>query len=314
MRAGITILPEYPWSEAEGRWRQAEEYGFAHAWTFDHLGWRELVDGPWFGSVPTVTAAALATSRIELGLLVATPAFRHPVPFARELTALDDISRGRFTLGLGAGGGPGRYDHDVFGGSGGSGGAGGSGGSGDPGRIAPVGPDGSRAARFAEFTGLLDTLLTTDGADWHGTYYTAEGARNGPGCVRAPRLPFVVAANGPKAMDVAARYGEGWITTGTNRDDLESWWASLAELSERFDAALERRGRPRAQVRRFLQTDGAPVFSLGSASLYAEFLGRAGELGFTDVVAPWPRAEGVFAGSEDVLDTVAADVLPGLER
>jgi hypothetical protein len=42
---------------------------------------------------------------------------------------------------------------------------------------------------------------------------------------------------------------------------------------------------------------------------YRAFLERAGELGFTDVVAPCPRAEGVFAGREDVLEDVAAEVL-----
>src|SRR5690349_2315855 len=82
MRAGITILPEYRWAEAKPRWQAAEEYGFAHAWTFDHLGWGPLVGGPWFGSVPTLSAAALVTSRIGLGFMVASPNFRHPVSFA----------------------------------------------------------------------------------------------------------------------------------------------------------------------------------------------------------------------------------------
>ncbi|MGH8921895.1 MAG: LLM class flavin-dependent oxidoreductase, partial [Acidimicrobiales bacterium] len=48
MRAGIVILPEDRWWAAEPKWRAAEEYGFDHAWTYDHLGWRSLVDGPWF--------------------------------------------------------------------------------------------------------------------------------------------------------------------------------------------------------------------------------------------------------------------------
>jgi alkanesulfonate monooxygenase SsuD/methylene tetrahydromethanopterin reductase-like flavin-dependent oxidoreductase (luciferase family) len=95
VRVGIVILPDERWSVAARRWRLAEEYGFAHAWTYDHLGWRSLVDGPWFDAVPTLTAAALETSRIRLGTLVASPNFRHPVPFARQVTALDDISGGR---------------------------------------------------------------------------------------------------------------------------------------------------------------------------------------------------------------------------
>lgn len=105
MRVGIEILPERRWADAEHHWRSAEAYGFDHAWTVDHLGWRTLLDSPWFDGMATLTAAAMATSRIRMGLLVASPHFRHPVPFARQLLSLDDISAGRFTLGIGAGGG-----------------------------------------------------------------------------------------------------------------------------------------------------------------------------------------------------------------
>jgi alkanesulfonate monooxygenase SsuD/methylene tetrahydromethanopterin reductase-like flavin-dependent oxidoreductase (luciferase family) len=290
MRAGIVILPEYRWLEAEPKWRRAEEYGFDHAWTFDHLGWGSLVDGPWFGSVPTLALAARVTSRIELGPLVASPNLRHPVPFARELTALDDVSGGRFTLGVGAGG-HGGYDSTVFG---------------EHGRVA------SRSRRFGEFVELLDALLTSDRVTWQGECYSAVDARNAPGCVQRPRLPFVVAANGPKAMRVAAGFGQGWITTGAKRNGLDSWWESVADAAGRFDQALDEHGRARGDVRRFLQTDAAPVFSLSSVECYRDFLGRAGELGFTDVVAPWPRRDGVYAGSEAVLETVAAEVLPAL--
>ena len=104
MRIGIVILPDERWSVAGRRWQRAEEYGFDHAWTYDHLGWRDLVDGPWFDAVPTLTAAAMVTRRIRLGTFVASPNFRHPVHFAREVTALDDISQGRLLLGVGAGG------------------------------------------------------------------------------------------------------------------------------------------------------------------------------------------------------------------
>src|SRR5690349_19287817 len=104
MRFGIVILPDQRWSVAGRRWQQAEQYGFDHAWTYDHLGWRNLVDGPWFDSVTTLTAAAMVTRRIGLGTYVASPNFRHPVHFAREVTTLDDVSQGRLRLGLGAGG------------------------------------------------------------------------------------------------------------------------------------------------------------------------------------------------------------------
>jgi alkanesulfonate monooxygenase SsuD/methylene tetrahydromethanopterin reductase-like flavin-dependent oxidoreductase (luciferase family) len=290
MRAGITILPEYRWAEAKPRWQAAEAYGFAHAWTFDHLGWGALVGEPWFGSVPTLSAAALVTSRIELGFMVTSPNFRHPVPFAKDVMALDDLSDGRMTVGVGAGA-AGGYDVEVFGDT-----------------TVPA----SRSRRLAEFVELLDTLLSKDRVDYSGEYYTAAGARNAPGCVQRPRTPFVVAANGPKAMALAVRLGQGWVTYGKHLDTLDGWWRSLAELSARFDDALAAESRSPATVRRFLQTDAAPVFSLSSVECYRDFLGRADELGFTDVLAPWPRDEGPFAGDEAILDTVAAEVLPTL--
>lgn len=62
MRIGIVILPDTRRPEAARRWQRAEEYGFVHAWTYDHLGWRHYVDGPWFGAVPTLAAAAAHTT------------------------------------------------------------------------------------------------------------------------------------------------------------------------------------------------------------------------------------------------------------
>lgn len=291
MRVGIVILQDQRWAVAAERWRRAEAYGIAHGWTYDHLGWRDLVDGPWFDAVPTLTAAALATSRIRLGTLVASPNFRHPAHFARELTALDDISGGRVTLGVGAGGIAG-FDTQVLG--------------------APPLSARARVDRFAEFLELLDLLLRDERVTWRGEHYTAVDARGTPGCVQSPRIPFLVAATGPRSMRLAARFGAGWVTTGTRTDDLDAWWRAVAESARRFEDALAAAGRDPATVERHLQLDAAPVFSLSSVEFFAEAVGRAAGLGFTDVVTHWPRASGSYAGDETVLETVAADVLPAL--
>jgi hypothetical protein len=42
---------------------------------------------------------------------------------------------------------------------------------------------------------------------------------------------------------------------------------------------------------------------------FADALGRAAELGFTDVTTHWPRPEGWYAGRETVLEQVAAELL-----
>ncbi|HKN97944.1 MAG TPA: LLM class flavin-dependent oxidoreductase [Pseudonocardiaceae bacterium] len=291
MRVGMVILPEYRWWAAEPKWRAVERYGFDHAWTYDHVGWRSLVDGPWFGAVTTLTAAATVTERIGLGTLVASPHFRHPVPFAREITAMDDVADGRLLLGVGAGAVTG-FDTEVLGDE-------------------PLSPK-ALVDRFGEFLELLDAVLTGDRTTWRGDYYAAVDARSAPGCVTRPRVPFVVAANGPRSIELAVRFGQGWVTSGRKADDEADWWRAVAERAERVDAALAAVDRPKASLRRYLSLDSAPTYSLASVGRFTDMVGRAAELGFTDVVAHWPRADGVFAGRESVVEEVAADVLPTL--
>src|SRR3954447_15366813 len=93
-RVGVVVLPQQRWTQARERWRAVEELGFDAAWTYDHLAWRDLADEPWFAPVPTLTAAATVTSRVRLGTWVASPNYRHPVPFAKDLMTLDDVSGG----------------------------------------------------------------------------------------------------------------------------------------------------------------------------------------------------------------------------
>ncbi|MFC5290660.1 LLM class flavin-dependent oxidoreductase [Actinokineospora guangxiensis] len=293
MRVGIVILPEYRWWAAEPKWRAAEEYGFDHAWTYDHTGWRSLVDGPWFDAMTTLTAAAGVTTELRIGTLVASPHVRQPVPFARQVLAVDDISDGRFCLGLGAGTvTPGAYDVAVTGAT----------------ALTPR----QTADRFAEFVELTDALLVRPKTDFAGQYYTAVAARSAPGCVQRPRVPFLVAANGPRTMRVAARFGQGWVTTGPAADDLAEWWRGVAALAARFDEVLAASGRDRATVDRYLSLDSAPLYSMSGVAAFTDQVGRAAELGFTDVVTHWPRSEGVYAGRETVLERVAAEVLPAL--
>ncbi|CAM5632137.1 F420-dependent glucose-6-phosphate dehydrogenase [Streptomyces glaucescens] len=105
------------------------------------------------------------TQRLRLGTLVTSPNFRHPVTLAKELISLDDISGGRITLGVGAGG-TGFYQRMALARS--------------PGSLR------ERADRFAEFVPLLNSL-TQDSVSYEGDFYSAHQARNIPGCVQRPR-------------------------------------------------------------------------------------------------------------------------------
>jgi alkanesulfonate monooxygenase SsuD/methylene tetrahydromethanopterin reductase-like flavin-dependent oxidoreductase (luciferase family) len=294
VRLGVIVLPELRWAQQAEQWRRLDEWGFDSAWTYDHLAWRDLADSPWFATVPTLAAAALATERIRLGTFVASPNFRHPVPFAKELMSLDDLSGGRFTLAVGAGAGGRSHDATVLG---------------ERDLTA-----GERVERFGEFVELLDQLLTSRSTSYDGTWYTAVEARMNPGCVQQPRLPFVVAANGPRAMRVVAAHGQGWVTTGTTppEDGEDVWWEGVAAAGRRLDDILAEAGRPADAVERYLSVDGSGAFALSSVEHLRDVLGRAATLGFAEVVVHWPRPDGVYAGDPGVLERVAAEVLPEL--
>jgi Coenzyme F420-dependent N5,N10-methylene tetrahydromethanopterin reductase and related flavin-dependent oxidoreductases len=289
MRFGLTILPEHRWSDAAPMWRRAEELGFDHAWTYDHLVWGGLPDSPWFGTIPTLTAAAMVTSTIRLGTFVTSPNYRHPVTFMRDLLALDDISGGRLVCGIGAGG---DIDNAILGGE-------------------PLTPK-ERFDRLSEFTGLLDRLLTQDHVSHLGTHFSAVDARTRPGPVQRPRIPFVMAANGPRSLRLAVEYGAGWVTTGPKVEALDDWWAALTRLGGRLDEALAAAGRDSATLERHLNLDSSPQFALESVGAFEEMVGRADELGFTDVITHWPRPDGPYAGDVSVLESVASDVIPHL--
>jgi len=289
MRFGLTILPEHRWSVAAPMWRRAQELGFDHAWTYDHLVWGGLPDSPWYGTIPTLTAAALVTSTIRLGTFVTSPNYRHPVTFMRDLLALDDISGGRLVCGIGAGA---DIDSVILGGQ-------------------PLTPR-ERFDRLSEFTELSDRLLTQDHVSYRGTYFSAVDARTLPGPLQRPRIPFVMAANGPRSLRLAVEYGAGWVTTGPKVETMDQWWVALAELGGRLEEALAAAGRDSATLERHLNLDSSPQFALSSVGTFEEMVGRAGELGFTDVITHWPRPDGPYAGDVSVLEAVAAQVIPQL--
>jgi len=283
MRVGVVILPQLTWSAARDRWKSLEERGFAHGWTYDHLAWRDLSEQDWFGTIPTLTAAATVTSRIQLGTWVTSPNFRHPVTLAKDLMTMDDISGGRIIAGIGAGGTG--WDATVLGQR----------------MLTP----GERTTRLAEFVRLIDLLLTQPETSWRGDYFEAVRARMIPAGSRS-RTQLVVAANGPRTMRIAAG-ADGWATTGPESTDAttEQWWSAVAALVERFEDTARRAGRDPDAMGRYLNLDSAPVLSVSSIDAFTDAAGRAAELGFTDVTVHWPRSEGVYAGDEAVLDQIA---------
>ncbi|MGW8487640.1 LLM class flavin-dependent oxidoreductase [Streptomyces sp. NPDC055886] len=291
MRLSTVILPIHRWAEGQKSWQRAEELGFHTAYTYDHLSWRTFRDGPWFGALPTLTAAATVTERLRLGTLVTSPNFRHPVTLAKELISLDDISGGRVTLGIGAGGSG--FDATALG--------------------QEAWTPRERADRFAEFVSLLDRLLTEDAVTDRGTHYTALEARNIPGCVQRPRLPFAVAATGPRGLKLAARHGQAWVTTGDPKlyenGTPEESRAALRAQNEKFTAACAEVGRDAGEPDRILLTGFTPdrTAPLESVDAFVDFAGRHGELGFTEIVIHAPIPDSVFDVDPEVFERIATE-------
>ncbi|MGW6741389.1 LLM class flavin-dependent oxidoreductase [Streptomyces sp. NPDC055025] len=295
LRVGVVILPATRWPEGGKAWRLADEMGFAHAWTYDHLAWRDLLDQRWFAAVPTLAAAAVITRRIGLGTLVTSPNFRHPLPLVKEALTLNDLSGGRFTLGIGAGaGGP---DASVLG--------------------RPEPEPAERAERFGEFTELADRLLREPVVDFAGRHFQAKAARTDPDNGPGRALPLAVAAGGPAGMRLAARHADIWVSNGFSPQPGLVAPSVSPELAARQVRRLEEicadLGRPAASLRRLVLDSNRSNPPLASVASFIEAAGRYQEAGFTDLVVPFPRTEPPYAGDLAVLERIASDVLPGLQ-
>jgi alkanesulfonate monooxygenase SsuD/methylene tetrahydromethanopterin reductase-like flavin-dependent oxidoreductase (luciferase family) len=274
----VLILPEHPGPDWTGVWPRVEQLGARHAWTYDHLCWGPASGGPWFDALTTLAGAVCVTRRIALGTLVASPSFRHPVTTASQAMTLDHLSGGRFILGVGSGApGP---DTDALGG--------------------PAWSAADRAERFAEFVTLADEALRGELVDFRGRHFTAAGVRLAPGCVQRPRVPFAVAAAGPRGLRLAARYGQYWVTIGRPRDaggqpEAAAFGTLRAQLGQ-LAAACQDVGRDPADLRKLVQLSRIVPDPYASPERLRDLVGRCADLGFTDVVLAYPRPAGVFAG------------------
>ncbi|WP_207945532.1 LLM class flavin-dependent oxidoreductase [Actinomadura sp. 7K534] len=280
-RISTVMWPMRSWPEAGELWRRAEDLGFRHAWVYDHIAWRGAT--PWYDAYTTLAAAAAVTSRVRIGTMVTSPNFRHPVPTAHAVRTVDHVSGGRLTVGIGAGGLRRTSDAGVLGG-------------------ADWTPR-ERASRFAEWVELLDLLLRGPETTFEGTYYSAREVVQDPGCVQRPRVPFVIAANGPRGMRVAARHGDAWVTTGAAegtgpQDAVRSRLAAL-------DAACQAEGREIPE--RILLTGFSDEPWLASPGSFADLAGRYAELGVTEIVLHWPRPGTPFEADTAVFEAIAAE-------
>ncbi|SNY69019.1 LLM class flavin-dependent oxidoreductase [Paractinoplanes atraurantiacus] len=256
------MWPDRPWRELRGEWERAERLGIGRGWLWDHLvlGGRPV----WHDAYAVLAAAAATTTTIGVGTMVTAPNFRHPVTTAKAALALDDVSGGRFVLGLGAGG-PGD-DAEALG--------------------TPPLSAAERGRRFVEFTEHVHTLLTEPAPTLEGEWFTARAAGLGGGLPRRP--PLAVAATGPRGIALAAERAD-WFVTQDIRKRSVTPQAEVARQFGRLREACSPAGRAMPSTVVVLGYGGEQP--LASIEAFRDCVGRYTELGATRVAVLWPRGD-----------------------
>lgn len=216
-RMKIGLMPGLEESSYDGRTprfrdiqalaQAAEQAGFDSFWLADHFIFRlpnEDQTGQW--EVFTVLGGiAAVTSRIALGPLVACTSFREPALLAKMADSLDEISEGRFILGLGAGWHEPEYSAFGF-------------------------PFDNRASRFEEALQIILPLLKEGQVDFAGQYYQVRD------CVLRPRgpshsgPPIWIGASRPRMLELVARHADAWNTV---------WHLTPARVAAEYAKMLE---------------------------------------------------------------------------
>jgi alkanesulfonate monooxygenase SsuD/methylene tetrahydromethanopterin reductase-like flavin-dependent oxidoreductase (luciferase family) len=274
--------------------RMAEAAGYDALWLADHFLFRPPVakEGEEYGLWEAWTsAAALAqgTSRIKIGLLVTCLGWRNPGMVARMTDTLDEVSNGRFILGVGAGWHEPEYTAYGF-------------------------PFDHRVSRFEDAIVILDGLLRTGHADHAGSYFSAVDAISRP---RGPMgakggSPILVGSSGERMLRLIARYADAWNTVWHN--DPSATVPGLRALDDACAAV----GRDPATIvgtaggnvaqPGYTGTRGDPIE--GSNDQIAERMASFRELGFAHFVAGLdpctPKSIEEFARVIELLDRMGA--------
>jgi alkanesulfonate monooxygenase SsuD/methylene tetrahydromethanopterin reductase-like flavin-dependent oxidoreductase (luciferase family) len=286
--------PDQPtWESLQARAAAAEAVGFDVFVFEDALLYRDETEtsGCW-ESVSIAAALAAITKQITLGQSVVNSPYRAPALTAKIADTIDEISGGRYVLGIGAGNTP-DSDYLAFG-----------------------FPTDKRYSRFAESIQIIHTLLKTGEVDFNGEYYTVDHAEL---VIRGPRPegpPISIAAGGPKMLDLVARYGDAWNWWGWDETHDETT-ARMTPMITTLEQACESVGRdPSALPRTYdLYTVVPPGFLAdgsgmdqplaGSNEEIADRILALGDLGITEVRCDiHPKSVEAIAAMQPVIDLV----------
>jgi probable F420-dependent oxidoreductase len=204
--------------------RAAEEVGFHSIWVGDHLLYRDGQRrsgerGP-LEAWTLLSALAAVTSRVELGPLVGCLGFHPPGVIAKMAATVDEVSGGRFVLGVGAGWNEAEY------------------------RAFGI-PFDHRVSRFEESFAIVRGLLDGERVTLDGRFWQAEDAVLLPAPARRPRL--MVGSNGPRMLRITLPHVEAWNVW---YEDYGNSAEGFAALSEQISAAARDVGRDPAEIER----------------------------------------------------------------
>ena len=196
----------------------AHRAGFEAVWFGDHLSYPQTDEtvGTW-EAFTMMAGIAAAVPDINIGPLVSAAGFRNPGLVARMTETIDEISGGRFVLGIGAGWNKPEYEQFGY-------------------------PYDHRASRFEESIEIIHDLLRTGEATLDGTYVSASGAVNKPRGPRSSGAPILIGSNGDRLVHSIAKYADAW------NSDWQQSPGDYAPLFARLDAACDAIGRPRESL------------------------------------------------------------------
>ena len=282
MRFGLEVLVGSRWNETTERIRGYEQRGFDVIATGDHMRHPfdsdyELLDG-W----SVLPAWAVATTKVRLSMLVTNIIYRNPMLLARQAIAVDHISGGRLDVGVGTG--IFDSDHAMAG--------------------IPTCKIGERLDRLDEFLRAYTALLAGS-ESFDGQWYSFSQAALSPTSIQQPRPPLIVAANGPRAIELAALHGDVWNTWGGYGINEGQFFELAVQRSDLFTTSCLRNGRDPSLPLRSILIHHAAVDAWESSAKFREVVERSAEAGFSELIFYEPRRE-----RQESFDEIVEHALP----
>ena len=227
---GVAIPSMLPPDRQAGIGRLLEALGYQQLWFPDHLLFPDL--SPAWDAWTSMAVLASRTSRAQFGPAVTDPYRTHPAVLAQRVASLDQLSRGRFVLGLGSGE---AMNLEAFGFS----------------------WKERKVGRLKEFLTVLRGLLDSkEPFTFAGDFYQTDRARLSVRPYKDRHVPIYMAALGPMMQGLAGRQADGWIPTVIPPEAYADYFRPMAESARK--AGRDPRNLDRvATVALAIDTDGS---------------------------------------------------------